>query len=146
MTKHGDYKNLTALYFGAPVYEKVDLVIYRPERKLELFFNTQSYILDMDYLSISIYPDLCTSFLALGSRCFNADWMDMQSILVAEQNRRQNSESKLLPKDGIALQYETKDGKHMLILLLSDVFLEMMHLNNDLNALLPEQPYSRTEL
>ena len=141
------YSSLTALYFGEPVYENVRAVIHRPERKLELCFSSKSYILDLNRLTAEYHSDLCTAFLAQGRRCFGEYWQEIRPVLEGEQQKRASSaEGKLRPKEGIALQYRTKEETSILVLLVSDVFLEITHMMSDLQEILPEIPRPRIEL
>jgi len=112
------YSGITALYFGEPIYEKIRATLNCPERKLELFFHSETYILDLDRLTANYYPDLFTSFLARGNRCFGKYWPEEQVVLENEQKRRFSSaEGKIWPKEGIAIQYHAKDSRTILILL-----------------------------
>lgn len=141
------YSGITVLYFGEPIYERIRVVLNCSERKLELFFHAESYILDFDRLTARCYPDLCASFLAQGRRRFGEYWAEEQPILENEQQQRSSSkEGKIRPREGISLLYKTKEDRVILILLVSDVFLEITHMMKAFQALLPETPYSRTEL
>ena len=124
--KQQQYTEVKALYFGEPVYETIRIVVEPEQKSMELFFQQGSYRLSIDRLSVMYHPELCTSFLAKGKRCFGDDWPQMDTLLRAEKNRREDSS--------------------LMILLTSDVFMQMADLTSSLRRLLPEKSYQRTDL